>query len=90
MEKRVRYALEFAMQSRIRSVYGAIIAILALPVFMGLTACLPTFQVPIGDPEKSTIDPYISGIWLADEEEAFYVFEPYDKRTWLLTAFGLT
>lgn len=77
------------MKSRTRSFTGAIVAVLALPVFMGLTACLPTFPVPVGDPEKSTIDPYISGIWLSEEEEAFYVFEPYDKRTWLLTAFGL-
>jgi len=78
------------MKSRTRTLSGVIIAVFALPVFMGLTACLPSFPVPVGDPEKSTIDPTISGIWLAEEEEAFYLFEPFDKRTWLLTAFGLT
>ncbi len=77
------------MKSRTRSLYGVIIAVLALPVFMGLTACLPTFPVPVGDPEKSTIDPTISGIWLADDEDAFYVFEPYDKRTWLISALAV-
>ena len=78
------------MKSRIRSLYGVVIAVLALPVFMGLTACLPTFPVPIGDPEKSTIDPYISGVWLLDDDDIFYVFEPFDKRAWLLSAFDLS
>ncbi len=43
--------------------------------------------VPIGDPERSRIDPEISGVWvmLGDGDDAFYTFEPYDKRTWLLT-----
>ena len=60
-----------------------------LPVFMGLLACIPTFPVPVGDPEKSSIDPDISGVWLTAEEAVFYVFEPYDKRTWLVTAFRI-
>ena len=77
------------MKRRNRSLSGALIAVFALPVFMGLLACIPTFPVPVGDPEKSTIDPYVSGIWLAEDEEAFWVFEPYDKRTWLFWAFAL-
>lgn len=50
----------------------------------GLFACLP---VPIGDPERSRIDSGITGIWasLRPGNDAFYAFEPYDKRTWLLT-----
>jgi hypothetical protein len=80
------------MKPRSRSLTGAAIAVFALPLFVGLTACLPTFPVPVGNPEKSTIDPEISGVWLmADRDDAaFYVFEPYDKRTWLLTTVGVS
>ena len=78
------------MNSRYRSVTGAAIAVLALPVFLGLLACIPTFPVPVGDPEKSSIDPAVSGIWRMEDEDVFYVFEPYDKRTWAVTAFELT
>jgi hypothetical protein len=73
------------MNPRYRSFSGALIAVFAVPVFLGLTACLPSFPVPVGDPEKSRIDPYISGVWMIDEN-AFYIFEPYDKRTWLLSS----
>ena len=51
-------AKELAMNPRYRSFSGALIAIFAVPVFLGLTACLPTFPVPVGNPEKSRIDPY--------------------------------
>lgn len=73
------------MKPRNRSLAGAAMAVVALPVFVGLTACLPTFPVPVGNPEKSRIDPAVSGVWLLDGDSVF-VFEPYDKRTWLLTA----
>lgn len=77
------------MQARHRSLFGAAMAVFALPVFVGLTACLPTFPVPVGNPEKSTIDPAISGVWVG-EDATFWVFEPYDKRTWLITAFEIS
>lgn len=77
------------MNPRYRSFSGALIAIFAVPVFLGLTACLPTFPVPVGDPEKSRIDPYITGIWMLDDEDVFYIFEPYDKRTWILSGLDL-
>jgi len=77
------------MKPRNRSLTGAAIAVVALPIFAGLTACLPTFPVPVGDPEKSSIDPLITGIWMLDDEESFWVFEPFDKRSWLLTAFEI-
>ena len=75
------------MKPRNRSLSGALIAVIALPVFLGLVACLPSFPVPIGDPEKSRIDPNISGMWVAadgDELEVWW-FIPYDKRSWLLS-----
>ena len=76
------------MTPRNRSLTGAVIAVLVLPVFAGLLACIPSFPVPIGNPEKSRIDPDISGMWLADAEDQIlvYLFEPFDKRTWLISA----
>lgn len=58
--------------------------LLLIPFILGLLACLP---VPIGDPERSRIDPTISGVWVymeGDERRGFYAFEPFDKRAWLL------
>jgi len=72
------------MKSTTRSVSSAVLMLAIIPGIVGLLACMP---VPIGNPERSRIDPEISGAWLfpSDEEPAFYAFEPYDKRTWLLT-----
>ena len=77
------------MNPRYRSFSGALIAIFAVPVFLGLTACLPTFPVPVGNPEKSSVDPYISGIWMIDGDDSFFIFEPYDKRTWVLSGLDI-
>ena len=66
-----------------RSLSGLVLAVLAAPIFMSLIACLP---VPIGDPEKSRIDPELSGIWVVTGgDPGIVLFEPYDKRTWLVT-----
>lgn len=72
------------MKSTTRSISGAVLMLAIIPAIIGILACMP---VPIGDPERSRIDPEISGVWVLVEEgdPAFYVFEPYDKRTWLLT-----
>lgn len=72
------------MKSSIRSASGGLLMLIIVPVIVGLLACMP---VPIGDPERSRIDHEISGVWvwLSGDEQAFYAFEPYDKRTWLLT-----
>ena len=81
------------MNSRSRSISGVALMLLIIPIFAGLLACLP---VPIGDPERSRIDPDLSGIWVVlaggetFDESGFYVFEPYDKRTWLVSGAGLT
>lgn len=72
------------MKPNTRSAGGAMLMLLIIPVIVGLLACMP---VPIGDPERSRIDPDFNGVWtlLADNEgPGFYAFEPYDKRTWLL------
>ena len=72
------------MKSTTRSASGALLMLAIIPGIVGLLACMP---VPIGDPERSRIDPEISGVWMfpSDEQPAFYAFEPYDKRTWLLS-----
>lgn len=76
------------MNSRNRSVLGALIALLLVPVIMGILACLP---VPIGDPERSRIEPYFSGLWIVSFSGDLQVanFEPYDARTWLLATVGI-
>ncbi len=73
------------MKPNTRSASGATLMLVIIPVIVGLLACMP---VPIGDPERSRIDPEITGVWaLLDDSEGreFYAFEPYDKRTWLVT-----
>ena len=72
------------MRANLRSASGALLMLMILPVIVGLLACLP---VPIGDPERSRVDPEITGVWagFSGSDLAFYVFEPFDKRTWLLT-----
>lgn len=69
------------MNSIYRRLGGLAIALLMIPVLIGLLACLP---VPIGDPERSRIDADISGVWIVPGDNIInvYLFEPYDKRTW--------
>ncbi|MCJ7590020.1 MAG: hypothetical protein MUO51_01550 [Woeseiaceae bacterium] len=79
------------MTSRSRTLSGVALMLLIIPIFAGLLACMP---VPIGDPERSRIDPDMTGIWAILENNSgsdagFYIFEPYDKRTWLITGIGL-
>ncbi|HCY14323.1 MAG: hypothetical protein CL389_07450 [Acidiferrobacteraceae bacterium] len=75
-----------------RSGAGAALALLLLPMLLGVMACLP---FPVGDPELSEIDPKLSGIWIGgpgeaenSEEAGFLILDPYDKRTWLASLFS--
>lgn len=76
------------MKSRTRSISGAILMLTLIPAIVGLLACMP---VPIGDPERSRIDPDITGVWafIDGSDAEFYAFDAYDKRTWLLAGVGL-
>jgi hypothetical protein len=80
------------MTSRSRSLSGLALMVVIIPVFAGLLACMP---VPIGNPERSRIDPDITGIWVtltaanSFTDASVYIFEPYDKRTWLLAGFQI-
>ena len=71
------------MTKNIRSISGAALMLMIIPIFVGLLACMP---VPIGDPERSRIDPGLSGPWVMDDgsDSNLYLFQPYDKRTWLV------
>lgn len=66
-----------------RSVAGAAITLIVLPIILGVMACLP---VPVGDPERSRIDPSLTGVWMSadDEDQGLLVFAPFDRRSWLL------
>ena len=73
------------MNPRTRSTIGALIMLAIVPILAGLLACMP---VPIGNPERSRIDPDINGVWVLDDggsSPSLYAFRPYDKRTWLIT-----
>lgn len=72
------------MKSIHRTMIGVLVMLAIMPMFAGLLACMP---VPIGNPERSRIDPDISGVWAweADGDAGeLYLFRPYDKRTWLV------
>lgn len=71
------------MTKNTRSLCGAMLMLMIIPIFAGLLACMP---VPIGDPERSRIDPDMSGPWVMDDGDDvnLYLFQPYDKRTWLV------
>ena len=77
---------EIEMNRRQRSLAGGLAALLLVPVIAGLLACLP---VPIGDPERSRVDIPLEGVWVDDSYEAVWVIQAYDKRTWIVRAFGI-
>lgn len=71
------------MTPKTRSFSGAALMLVIIPIFAGLLACMP---VPVGNPERSRIDPNLSGAWLlADGDDLImYQFLPWDKRSWLI------
>ena len=76
---------QFRQGQRRRSRAGLLITLILIPLLMGVLACLP---VPVGDPEKSLVDPAMSGIWIGKDgggDVSIIVLDPYDKRTWLMS-----
>ena len=71
------------MRTNVRSLSGATLMLIIIPVIAGLLACMP---VPIGDPERSRIDPDLNGPWImaSDDDFNLYLYQPYDKRSWLV------
>ena len=54
------------MSAKLRSISGALLMLVIIPILAGLLACMP---VPIGNPERSRIDPAITGVWAFMEED---------------------
>ena len=77
---------EIEMNREQRSLTGAAVALLLGFLVAGLLACLP---VPIGDPERSRVDIPLEGIWVDDAFEDVWIIQAYDKRTWIIRAFGI-
>ncbi len=50
---------------------------------LSLTACV---KHPVGDPEKSQVDPKLSGVWRSQESggETLLFIRPYDSRTYFV------
>lgn len=71
------------MTPRIRSFSGAALMLVIIPIIAGLLACMP---VPVGDPERSHVDPGLNGAWVfgSDNDLGVYQFLPWDKRSWLM------
>ncbi len=74
------------MRPKTRSISGAALMLAIIPIFAGLLACMPEY-VPLGDPERSRIDPGMTGIWYAPGDDVLIgniiFMQPWDKRTWL-------
>ncbi|HJS91802.1 MAG TPA: hypothetical protein VJ738_17675 [Steroidobacteraceae bacterium] len=74
---------------RYRSLAGIALGLVILATLLGILACLKT---PVGNPERASIDPRLTGIWLSgnprpsESAAIIWIFEPYDARTWLITA----
>ena len=75
------------MRARTRSISGALMMLVIIPIFAGLLACMPEY-VPLGNPERARIDPDMTGLWYSPESELFIghlsFLQPWDKRTWLM------
>ena len=69
-----------------RSGTGALLTLLMLPALLGVMGCFP---VPVGNPERSSIDPNLSGIWIGKYSSYLLVLDPYDRRTWLASLIEL-
>jgi hypothetical protein len=56
-----------------------------LPVLVVTMGCIEfVLPVPIGNPERSTIDRKLSGAWVSNFlGGSVFVLEPYDRRTWI-------
>jgi hypothetical protein len=73
---------EFIGARRARTLAGLVIFAGLAPFLLALMACL---DAPIGDPERSLVDPAITGVWISKAERTLWVVEPWDKRTWITT-----
>lgn len=77
---------------RYRSLAGIALGLVIFATLLGILACLKT---PVGNPERASVDPRLTGIWLSgnpgpsESAAMIWIFEPYDARTWLVTVVEL-
>jgi hypothetical protein len=73
------------MTNRQRTILGVVLFVPVAAVLATMFACLPA---PVGDPEKSSMDEKLSGVWLAnaekDQEKPIIVLRPWDEHTYYL------
>jgi hypothetical protein len=66
-----------------RSLLFSLLVVSPLVMFiLGLAACV---KHPVGDPEKSKVDPQFAGVWWSEEPDGhgtLLVMRPYDSRTY--------
>lgn len=71
-----------------RSLLVSLLTVVPLVVVvLGLAACV---KHPVGDPERSKVDPSYSGVWSAQDKEGhrtLMILRPYDARTYLASIF---
>jgi hypothetical protein len=74
--------------SMTRTLLGLVLALPLAALIAGLFACLP---VPVGDPEKSKVDPKFVGGWVVSNNEknsTLYIIRAFDERTYLVQVLG--
>ena len=79
---------------RRRSRIGLFVAVLMLPALLGAMGCFG-LTAPIGNPERSRVDPALTGIWATDfypkgnGDAWIWILETYDRRGWLVSWLSL-
>jgi len=83
------------MRPNFRSLSGAALMLVIIPIFVGLLACMPEY-VPLGNPERARVDENMSGMWFVEGAEymeglvgQIVLLQPWDKRTWLVTTVAI-
>src|ERR1700742_4690277 len=74
------------MKSANRTWLGVALAVPLAVVLLAIFACLPA---PVGDPEKSAVDPQLTGAWKATAKDsqknlAYVLLQPWDQRTYFM------
>ena len=78
-------------KQRARSVTGLLVTLCLLPLLLANMACMDPLPVPVGDAERSRIDPRLNGMWVGMMFDIPYilVFDSFDKRAWVMSMYGL-
>ena len=71
-----------------RTRLGVMLAIPLGMLLLFMSACLPA---PVGDPEKSTVDPALNGAWTGEDatNKVLVLIRPWDTHTYFLQYFSV-